>query len=136
MIKEYYDSEFEKTKAFYESEIKRMTQESYDKGKEDGEGWTRIELKKQLKTQAEYFESEIEKAKADTKAEMYKEMDEAARRNEEELKLFLDFYEAKMKPFKKLINIHATTNEKIKEIQNRLKNAINKKAKKEEGGKD
>ena len=135
LLKEYYDSEFEKMKAFYESEIKRMTQESYDKGKGDGEGWTKIEMKKQLKTQADFYESEIEQAKADTKAEMYAEMDEAARRNEEELKLFLDFYEAKMKPFKKLINIHATTNEKIKEIQNRLKNALDK-AKKEEGGKN
>ena len=51
-------------------------------------------VKQKLETQAEYFKGEIEHAKAETKAEMTAQMDEAARRNEEELKLFLDFYEA------------------------------------------
>ena len=83
-------------------------------------------VKQKLETQAEYFKGEIEHAKAETKAEMTAQMDEAARRNEEELKLFLDFYEAKVKPFKKLINIHETTDKRIKDIQQKLQRRFNK----------
>ena len=83
-------------------------------------------VKQKLETQAEYFNGEIERAKAETKAEMTAQMDEAARRNEEELKLFLDFYEAKVKPFKKLINIHETTDKRIKDIQQKLQRRFNK----------
>lgn len=83
-------------------------------------------VKQKLETQAEYFKGEIEHAKAETKAEMTAQMDEAARRNEEELKLFLDFYEAKIKPFKKLINIHETTDKRIKDIQQKLQRRFNK----------
>lgn len=83
-------------------------------------------VKQKLETQAEYFKGEIERAKAETKAEMTAQMDEAARRNEEELKLFLDFYEAKVKPFKKLINIHETTDKRIKDIQQKLQRRFNK----------
>lgn len=87
-------------------------------------------VRQKLEIQANFFDEEIQNAKAqareETKAELMSQMDEAARRNEEELKLFLDFYEAKIKPFKKLINIHETTDKRIKDIQLRLQNRFNK----------
>lgn len=104
----------EEMKNYYEGKIQQI--------------WTEHDdiVKQKLETQAEYFKGEIERAKEEEKAEMTAEMDEAARRNEEELKLFLDFYESKVKPFKKLINIHETTDKRIKEIQQKIQKRFNK----------
>ena len=112
----------------------RRSEEAYNNGKAETEAWHDDIVRKKLEIQAQYFDGEIEKAKADAyaageshmKKEMYDEMDEAARRNEAELKLFLDFYEAKMKPFKRFINIHETADKRIKDIQRRITNKINK----------
>lgn len=116
----------EEQKNYYESEMAKRTKEAYDNGKAETEAWHDDIVRQKLEVQAAYFEGEIERAKQETKAEMYAEMDAAARRNEEELKLFLDFYEAKIKPFKKLINIHETTDTRIKDIQRRVRNKIDK----------
>lgn len=145
---EYYENEKRQTaeafendkkqiqqqKEFYEAEMARRSEEAYNNGKAETEAWHDDIVRKKLEIQAQYFDGEIEKAKADAyaageshmKKEMYDEMDEAARRNEAELKLFLDFYEAKMKPFKRFINIHETADKRIKDIQRRITNKINK----------
>ncbi len=142
---EYYENEkrqtaeaFENDKKqiaeYYEGEMARRSEEAYNNGKAETEAWHDDIVRKKLEIQAQYFDGEIEKAKADAyaageshmKKEMYDEMDEAARRNEAELKLFLDFYEAKMKPFKRFINIHETADKRIKDIQRRITNKINK----------
>lgn len=133
-IAEYYEGEKQKTVDFYEAEMARRSEEAYNNGKAETEAWHDDIVRKKLEIQAQYFDGEIEKAKADAyaageshmKKEMYDEMDEAARRNEAELKLFLDFYEAKMKPFKRFINIHETADKRIKDIQRRITNKINK----------
>ena len=104
----------EEMKNYYEGKIQQI--------------WVEHEeiVKQKLETQAEYFNGEIEKAREEVKNELTAQMDEAARRNEEELKLFLDFYEAKIKPFKKFINIHETTDKRIKDIQQKLQRRFNK----------
>lgn len=131
---EYEDRILQQQKEFYEAEMARRSEEAYNNGKAETEAWHDDIVRKKLEIQAQYFDGEIEKAKADAyaageshmKKEMYDEMDEAARRNEAELKLFLDFYEAKMKPFKRFINIHETADKRIKDIQRRITNKINK----------
>lgn len=128
------DEVYQNTKTEYEAEMARRSEEAYNNGKAETEAWHDDIVRKKLEIQAQYFDGEIEKAKADAyaageshmKKEMYDEMDEAARRNEAELKLFLDFYEAKMKPFKRFINIHETADKRIKDIQRRITNKINK----------
>lgn len=140
------------TEDFFKKAEQQIADEAYANGKADTEAWHAKNLaekleemknyyegkiqqnwsehedivRQKLEVQAQYFQEEIEHAKEETKAEMMSQMDEAARRNEEELKLFLDFYEAKIKPFKKLINIHETTDKRIKDIQQRLQNRFNK----------
>lgn len=119
---------------YYEEEISRRAEEAYNNGKAETEAWHDDVVRQKLEVQAQYFDGEIEAAKKEayeegvrqTKKDLYEEMDEAARRNEAELKLFLDFYEAKMKPFKRFINIHETTDKRIKDIQRRVMNKINK----------
>lgn len=129
-----FDKVLTETISKYEAEMARRSEEAYNNGKAETEAWHDDIVRKKLEIQAQYFDGEIEKAKADAyaageshmKKEMYDEMDEAARRNEAELKLFLDFYEAKMKPFKRFINIHETADKRIKDIQRRITNKINK----------
>lgn len=133
-LEQTHKEELQKQKEFYEAEMARRSEEAYNNGKAETEAWHDDIVRKKLEIQAQYFDGEIEKAKADAyaageshmKKEMYDEMDEAARRNEAELKLFLDFYEAKMKPFKRFINIHETADKRIKDIQRRITNKINK----------
>ncbi len=111
---------------FYEAEMTRRCEESYNNGKAEIQSEYEGVIAKELQIQAKYFDKEIDRIKQETKAQMYEEMDEAAKRNEEELKIFLDYYEGKMKPFKRLINFHENTNRQIKDIQRRIKNKINK----------
>ncbi len=133
-LEQTHKEELQQQKEFYEAEMARRSEEAYNNGKAETEAWHDDIVRKKLEIQAQYFDGEIEKAKADAyaageshmKKEMYDEMDEAARRNEAELKLFLDFYEAKMKPFKRFINIHETADKRIKDIQRRITNKINK----------
>lgn len=133
-LEQTHKEELQQQKEFYEAEMTRRSEEAYNNGKAETEAWHDDIVRKKLEIQAQYFDGEIEKAKADAyaageshmKKEMYDEMDEAARRNEAELKLFLDFYEAKMKPFKRFINIHETADKRIKDIQRRITNKINK----------
>lgn len=133
-LEQTHKEELQHQKEFYEAEMARRSEEAYNNGKAETEAWHDDIVRKKLEIQAQYFDGEIEKAKADAyaageshmKKEMYDEMDEAARRNEAELKLFLDFYEAKMKPFKRFINIHETADKRIKDIQRRITNKINK----------
>lgn len=133
-LEQTHKEEIQQQKEFYEAEMARRSEEAYNNGKAETEAWHDDIVRKKLEIQAQYFDGEIEKAKADSyaageshmKKEMYDEMDEAARRNEAELKLFLDFYEAKMKPFKRFINIHETADKRIKDIQRRITNKINK----------
>lgn len=133
-LEQTHKEEIQQQKEFYEAEMARRSEEAYNNGKAETEAWHDDIVRKKLEIQAQYFDGEIEKAKADAyaageshmKKEMYDEMDEAARRNEAELKLFLDFYEAKMKPFKRFINIHETADKRIKDIQRRITNKINK----------
>ncbi len=133
-LEQTHKEELQQQKEFYEAEMARRSEDAYNNGKAETEAWHDDIVRKKLEIQAQYFDGEIEKAKADAyaageshmKKEMYDEMDEAARRNEAELKLFLDFYEAKMKPFKRFINIHETADKRIKDIQRRITNKINK----------
>lgn len=133
-LEQTHKEELQQQKEFYEAEMARRSEEAYNNGKAETEAWHDDIVRKKLEIQAQYFDGEIEKAKADAyaageshmKKEMYDEMDEAARRNEAELKLFLDFYEAKIKPFKRFINIHETADKRIKDIQRRITNKINK----------
>lgn len=108
------NDKLEEMKNYYEQKIQDIWREHDDI------------VRQKLETQAEYFKEEIERAKEETKKEMYSQMDEAASRNEEELKLFLDFYEGKIKPFKKLINVHETADKRIKDIQQRIQRRFNK----------
>lgn len=108
---------------YYEQKIDRLKKEAYENGKTEAESEAQEETKIKLTTQAEYYEQEIQKIKN----EMQQKMDDASRRKEEELKLLIDFYENKMKPFKKFIDIQETTNLKIQNIQNRIRTVINKK---------
>ncbi|MGN0013857.1 MAG: hypothetical protein ACI37T_00390 [Candidatus Gastranaerophilaceae bacterium] len=110
-----YEKRIDEIKKYDEQILQEKLEEAYNNGKNDAEAWFNNKLNE-----------EKERVKKETKEEMYAEMDEAARRNEEELKLFLDHYEAKIKPFKKLINIHETTDRRIRDIQRRIKNKINK----------
>lgn len=110
-----YENRIDEIKKYDEQILQEKLEEAYNNGKNDAEAWFNNKLNE-----------EKERVKKETKEEMYAEMDEAARRNEEELKLFLDHYEAKIKPFRKLINIHETTDRRIRDIQRRIKNKINK----------
>ena len=126
---EEYEDRIAEINAWHAKNLAEKLEEmkNYYEGKIQ-QNWSEHEdiVRQKLEVQAQYFQEEIEHAKEETKAEMMSQMDEAARRNEEELKLFLDFYEAKIKPFKKLINIHETTDKRIKDIQQRLQNRFNK----------
>ncbi len=127
--KKEYEDRIAEINAWHAKNLAEKLEEmkNYYEGKIQ-QNWSEHEdiVRQKLEVQAQYFQEEIEHAKEETKAEMMSQMDEAARRNEEELKLFLDFYEAKIKPFKKLINIHETTDKRIKDIQQRLQNRFNK----------
>ena len=107
-------AKLEEMKNYYEGRIKKFWNDHEDI------------VRQKLESQADFFKGEIEHAKEEEKAEMMAQMDEAARRNEDELKLFLDFYESKIKPFKKFINIHETTDRRIKDIQQKLQKRFNK----------
>ena len=132
--KSFLEAEFQKkldeTNAWHEqnlrTEIEKLTKEAYANGKAEVESWHDQVVREKLNVQAEYYENEIKNAIQRTKNELYAEMDEAARRNEAELKLFLDYYENKIKPFKKLINMHESADRKVKEIERRIRNKINK----------
>lgn len=127
-------TKLEEQKNYFYAEMEKRSSESYTNGKSEVEGWHNDILRQKLEVQATYFEEEIRNAfeqgkkvgKEEMKAEMYEEMDEASKRNEAELKLFLDYYENKIRHFKKLINIHEATERNIKNLHRRIKNKINK----------
>ena len=132
-IKEAYENGKNEAALNFENELKNKDaemeyriKEAYENGKKDTENWHKEVMKQQLETQAKYFEEEIQNSREKVKAEMFEQMDNAARRNEEELKLFQDYYEEKLKPFKGLIRIKDTTDKKIKDIQNKLNHRFNK----------
>ncbi|MCR5261371.1 MAG: hypothetical protein K6C94_05980 [Candidatus Gastranaerophilales bacterium] len=144
--KKNLQNKLDEQKNWFWNEMEKRSHDSYENGKADVMAWHDDVVRQKLEVQAQYFYEEIEKAKQeaykhafddgyqqgyehgknDMKAELYAEMDEAAKRNEVELKLFLDYYENKIKPFKKLINLHEATDRNLKTLQRKIKNRINK----------